>query len=70
MIREITLLVDDDDWRDIWAELKIRDSRVLPETEFGANDAGRCVAEMVRDLWEYRALAQPKWAEEIGSDED
>ncbi len=56
MIREITLLVDDDDWRDVWAELQIRDGRCLPDTEYGANEAGRCVGEIVRDLWEYRSL--------------
>lgn len=57
MIREITLLVDDDDYRDITTELHIRDSRMMPDAELGSNIAGRCVGEIVRDLWEYRALA-------------
>lgn len=58
MIRKIELLVDDDDFRDIQKEFaRMQSLRVgLPDAEDGASLAGRMVGEIVRGLWEYRAL--------------
>lgn len=55
-IHKIELLVDDDDYRDIQAEFYYRRDRDLPDAEDGANDEGRMLGEIVRDLIEYRGL--------------
>lgn len=63
--REILLVLDEEDWDTIQSEFARRQaSRIydgeggtqpnLPEGE--SNDAGAMVAEMVRDLEEYRSL--------------
>jgi hypothetical protein len=58
MIRKIELLVDDDDFNAIQKEFALRQvqDRGLPDSEEGASLAGRMVAEIIRDLKEYREL--------------
>lgn len=57
-LRTITLVVDDDDFRDIQKEFTIRQAqrRVLPDGE--SELAGAMVGEIVRDLWEYREFLE------------
>lgn len=53
---KITLIVDDDDYRDIMREIAFRQRvrRPLPDSE--SDTLGSMVGEIVRDLWEYRGL--------------
>lgn len=53
-LHRIELVLDDDDYRDLMAELELRKGRELPEGE--SNDAGAHVGEIVRDLRDYRDL--------------
>lgn len=58
-MRTITLELDEDDWNAIQKEIAIRQSRrdkdgpLLPDGE--SNMVGAMLAEVVRDLEEYRA---------------
>lgn len=52
--RRVELALDPDDFRDVMAELEFRRGRELPEG--GSNDAGAHVAEIVRDLRDYRDM--------------
>lgn len=59
--RQIVLELDAEDFDDIQREIAHRQQRcrdeegiVLPDGD--GNLAGRIVAEIVRDLWEYRAI--------------
>ena len=65
--REIVLILDEDDWDTIQNEFAQRQADrmddgeggtrpILPEGE--SNDAGAMVAEIIRDLDEYRSLAE------------
>lgn len=57
--RSIVLVLDELDYKAIKDELKLRDARPLPGGE--SNKAGAKIAEMVRDIREYRELsAKPR----------
>jgi hypothetical protein len=53
-LHRIELLLDDDDYRDIQAELAHRAKRELPPGE--SNEAGAHLAECVRDIRDYRDI--------------
>lgn len=62
----IVLELDADDHRDFWAEMDIRANRPLPDGD--SNTVGACVAEIIRDLWEYRALHDRERQPAAGAD--
>jgi hypothetical protein len=51
----LTLELDDDDYRAVKAELDLREGRVLPDGD--SNAIGAHIGECVRDIADYRALA-------------
>lgn len=53
---KITLIVDDDDYRDIMREIAFRQRTRRPLPDGDSDTAGSMVGEIVRDLWEYRGL--------------
>lgn len=58
-MKEIILRVDDTDYRDIMQEIARHEAMSpLPDSD-GGNINGRIIAELVRDLREYRDLYDP-----------